>query len=104
MYSSNSANINTSGNPHAGTKPNRASSATGSSGWYVNIAKVWGAALDRQADETVKVAESLNNGNDSPGAALRVSAEAHQLAFLSTAANTASNSIGQALETLGKKQ
>lgn len=104
MYSSNSPAITASSNSSASAKPNRAGAATGSSGWYVDIAKVWGAALDRQADETVRVAKSLNNGNDSPGAALQVSAEAHQLAFLSTAANTASNSIGQALETLGKKQ
>ena len=46
----------------------------------------------------------MNAGNDGPGVALQVSAAAHQLAFLSTAASTASNSIGQALETLGRKQ
>lgn len=86
-----------------------ASSATGTKSaaagsWYANVANAWGAALDRQAIKTAALAEQMNAGNDGPGVALQVSAAAHQLAFLSTAASTASNSIGQALETLGRKQ
>lgn len=77
-------------------------SAAGS--WYANVANAWGAALDRQANKTAALADQMNSGNDGPGVALQVSAAAHQLAFLSTAASTASNSIGQALETLGRKQ
>lgn len=76
----------------------------GVSNWYAKVAQAWGAALDRQADKTVVLAQQLNAGVDSPGVALQVSAASHQLAFLSTAASTASNSIGQALETLGRKQ
>jgi hypothetical protein len=74
------------------------------SNWYAKVAQAWGAALDRQADKTVALAQHMNEGQDAPGAALQVSAAAHQLAFLSTAASTASNTIGQALETLGRKQ
>jgi hypothetical protein len=74
------------------------------SSWYGKVARAWGAALDRQADRTVALAERLNAGDNSPGVALQVSAAAHQLSFLSTAASTASNSIGQALESLGRKQ
>lgn len=76
----------------------------GSSSWYAKMATGWGAALDRQADKTVALSEEMAKGFDSPGAALQVSAAAHQLSFLSTAAATTSNSIAQALETLGKKQ
>ncbi len=72
--------------------------------WYLEVARAWGSALDRQADKTVALAQSLNDGDSAPGAALQVSAASHELAFLSTAASTASNSIGQALETLGRKQ
>jgi len=72
--------------------------------WYGKVATAWGAALDRQADRTVALAQRLNAGDDSPGIALQISAAAHQLAFLSTAASTAATSIGQALETLGRKQ
>jgi hypothetical protein len=78
--------------------------AASSSSWYGKVAQAWGAALDRQADKTVALAQQLTAGEDSPGAALQVSAAAQQLAFLSTAASTASTSIGQALETLGRKQ
>lgn len=76
----------------------------GNSSWYAQLAKAWGTALDRQADKTAALAQQLADGNDEPAAALQVSAAAHQLAFISTAAATASNSIGQALESLGRKQ
>ncbi len=79
-------------------------SANGSASWYSQLATAWGAALDRQADKTAALAQQLSEGNDEPAAALQVSAAAHQLAFISTAAATASNSIGQALEALGRKQ
>ena len=72
--------------------------------WYAQLANAWGAALDRQADKTAALAQQLADGKDEPAAALQVSAAAHQLAFISTAAATASNSIGQALESLGRKQ
>ena len=93
--------VNNDGSP----PPSAATSGhTGSSNWYQKMATAWGSALDRQADRTADLASQMAAGSDGPGAALRVSAAAHQLSFLSTAAATASNSIGQALETLGKKQ
>ncbi len=79
-------------------------SARGSASWYSQLATAWGAAIDRQADKTAALAQQLAEGKDEPAAALQVSAAAHQLAFISTAAATASNSIGQALEALGRKQ
>jgi hypothetical protein len=89
--------------PVAGNKLGaKAASSVGS--WYANVANAWGAALDRQANKAAALADQMNAGNDGPGVALQVSAASHQLAFLSTAAATASNSIGQALETLGRKQ
>jgi hypothetical protein len=74
------------------------------SSWYGKLAKAWGIALDAQADKTVAAARELGNGKDGPGQALQVSAAAQQLTFLCTAASNVSNSIGQALETLGRKQ
>lgn len=89
-----------------GVRSERVSSAAnrGNASWYSELASAWGAALDRQADKTAALAQQLADGNDEPAAALQVSAAAHQLAFISTAAATASNSIGQALESLGRKQ
>jgi hypothetical protein len=72
--------------------------------WYNRVAQAWGAALDRQAEKTVQLSQELNSGNDGPGAAMLISAAAHQLTFLSTAASSVSNSIGEALQTLGRKQ
>lgn len=72
--------------------------------WYGRLAGAWGAALDRQADKTVALAQQLGAGADGPGQALQVSAAAQQLTFLCTAASNVSSSIGQALETLGRKQ
>jgi len=72
--------------------------------WYSSLANAWGNALDRQAEKTVSLAQQLSNGNNGPGQALQVSAATQQLTFLCTAASNVSNSIGQALETLGRKQ
>jgi hypothetical protein len=102
MYS-NGIGKNGTPTPVASPAGSTAKSAAAGS-WYANVASAWGAALDRQATKTAALAEQMNAGNDGPGVALQVSAAAHQLAFLSTAASTASNSIGQALETLGRKQ
>ena len=101
MYSNG---IGTKGSAAIATPAAGAAQATAAGSWYANVANAWGAALDRQATKTAALAEQMNAGNDGPGMALQVSAAAHQLAFLSTAASTASNSIGQALETLGRKQ
>ena len=81
-------------------RPEKASASS----WYSELASAWGSALDRQADRTVSLAQQLNAGADGPGQALRVSAAAQQLTFLCTAASNVSNTIGQALETLGRKQ
>lgn len=102
MYSSSSTSSQPVSRSSDASQPRN--EPVGSSSWYVKMATGWGAALDRQADKTVALAEEMANGLDNPGAALQISAAAHQLSFLSTAAATTSNSIAQALETLGKKQ
>lgn len=102
MYSNNSV-TSQSANTSSEAQQRR-NEPVGSSSWYAKMATGWGAALDRQADKTVALSEEMANGLDNPGAALQISAAAHQLSFLSTAAATTSNSIAQALETLGKKQ
>jgi len=75
----------------------------GNSSWYVAMAKAWGNALDKQSQKLVDESLVLNNST-SVGDAIKVTAEAHKLSFLSNAASTASNSAGQALETLARKQ
>ena len=72
--------------------------------WYSQVAQAWGAALDRQALKTVQLSKEMNAPDATPGTAMLVSAAAHQLTFLSTAASNVSNSIGEALQTLGRRQ
>jgi hypothetical protein len=99
-----------SGNVNSGSvptieQPKAGKAAKGDAGsWYGQLANAWGNALDRQTEKTVSLAQQLTDNNTGPGAALQVSAAAQQLTFLSTAASNVSNSIGQALETLGRKQ
>jgi hypothetical protein len=89
-------------------EPKRAGTPTSANGdvasWYSKVASAWGAALDRQAAKTVQLSQELNSGDAGPGTAMLVSAAAHQLTFLSTAASNVSNSIGEALQTLGRRQ
>ena len=105
MYKSSVSSAGTALMP---PEPQRASASSGArsdvASWYSKVASAWGAALDRQAQRTVQLSEQLNNSNAGPGAAMVVSAAAHQLTFLSTAASNVSNSIGEALQTLGRKQ
>lgn len=101
MYESSSVSP---AQPGSASERVRSATRRGNTSWYAQLATAWGAALDRQADKTAALAQQLADGNDEPAAALQVSAAAHQLAFISTAAATASNSIGQALESLGRKQ
>ena len=94
--------------PSAASEPQRSAASSGArtdvASWYSKVASAWGAALDRQAAKTVQLSEQLNGGDAGPGAAMLVTAAAHQLTFLSTAASSVSNSIGEALQTLGRKQ
>jgi hypothetical protein len=103
MYTKGSAGIATAAAPAArGGAVSQANA--GVSSWYGKLASAWGSALDRQANRTVALAEQLSAGSDGPGQALQVSAAAQQLTFLCTAASNVSSSIGNALETLGRKQ
>ena len=85
-------------------RPSAASAKGDVTSWYSKVAQAWGAALDRQAQKTVDLSKEMNAPDATPGTAMLVSAAAHQLTFLSTAASNVSNSIGEALQTLGRRQ
>jgi hypothetical protein len=83
----------------------RASPASGgdSPSWYSAVSRAWGRALDSQADRVVKMSNALAHGDPSIGEVMQVTAEAQLMGVLSSSAATVNNSIGQALETLGRK-
>jgi len=103
MYSTNVSNGQTPATVEQ-ANPGKAAKGTTVPSWYSQLASAWGNALDKQTEKTVALARELTDGNNGPGQALQVSAAAQQLTFLCTAASNVSNSIGQALETLGRKQ
>ena len=103
MYTKGSTSVTTTVAPSARSNGAPRQDADVSS-WYSKLAHAWGSALDRQADRTVSLAQQVSAGSEGPGQALIVSAAAQQLTFLCTAASNVSSSIGNALETLGRKQ
>ena len=103
MYTKGSNSVTTTVAPSARATACSRQNADVSS-WYSKLARAWGSALDRQADRTVALAQQVTAGSEGPGQALIVSAAAQQLTFLCTAASNVSSSIGNALETLGRKQ
>lgn len=72
--------------------------------WFEAMAKAWGNALDAQASRIADMSNALNEGGDQPSTVTLITAEAMRMQFLSNSAHTSNNSVGQALETLGRKQ
>jgi hypothetical protein len=73
--------------------------------WYEAMARAWGQALDKQAQVITDMSDSVANaGNDQPSQITQLTAESERFSFLSTNASTATTSVGQALDSLGRKQ
>jgi hypothetical protein len=75
-----------------------------SKSWFEAMARAWGEALDQQANTITQLSDSLGNGQDTPSQVTLLTAESMKMQFLANSSSTANNSVGQALETLGKKQ
>jgi hypothetical protein len=72
--------------------------------WFEAMARAWGNALDQQASRVTELSQELSNGGDQPSTMTVLTAESLKMQFLANNASTANNSVGQALETLGKKE
>jgi hypothetical protein len=72
--------------------------------WFEAMARAWGESLDQQANTITDLSSSLSQGMDTPSQVTLLTAESMKMQFLSNSAATSNNSVGQALETLGKKQ
>ena len=75
-----------------------------SDSWFEAMAQAWGTVMDKQAEQIVSLSNEMTSGNDNPGAAIQLQAQAQKLAFLATAASTSVNTAGNAIEVLSKKQ
>ena len=86
------------GTPVANQSPQRSDS------WFESMAQAWATVMDKQAEQVVSLSNEMSSGRDDPGTAIQLQAQAQKMGFLSTASSTSINTVGNALETLAKKQ
>jgi hypothetical protein len=80
-------------------------SANGShGGWFEAMAQAWGNALDKQADVIQQQSAVVSGGVDTPSAITELTAQSLKMSFLSNSSHTSISTVGQALETMARKQ
>jgi hypothetical protein len=80
-------------------------SAHDTKSWYEAMAKAWGQALNQQAQVITQLSDQVSNaGQDQPSQVTQLTAESMRFSYLATNASTATTSVGEALQTLGRKQ
>lgn len=78
---------------------------TAAKSWFEAMAKAWGKILDNQASEITDLSSQIGEGGkDQPSTVTLLTAASLKMQFLSTNSATSNNAVGQALETLGRKQ
>lgn len=87
------------------TIPMAAPSGKDVKSWYEAMAQAWGQALNRQAQELVDLSSQITDGgNDQPAQITQLTAASMRFSYIATNASTATTSVGEALQTLGRKQ
>ena len=101
--SGTNATFRSPGSPGLGAAA--APSAQDTKSWYEAMAKAWGQALNQQAQVITQLSDQVSNaGQDQPSQVTQLTAESMRFSFLATNASTATTSVGEALQTLGRKQ
>lgn len=72
--------------------------------WFEAMARAWGQTLDAQAGRIQEQSDVIAGGNDTPAAITQLSTESLKMSFLSNSSHTAISSVGQALDTMARKQ
>jgi hypothetical protein len=72
--------------------------------WFEAMAQAWGQTLDNQADRIQQQSDAVGAGNDTPAAITQLTAQSLKMSFLSNSSHSAISAVGQALETLARKQ
>jgi hypothetical protein len=72
--------------------------------WFEAMAQAWGQALDNQAGIIQQKSDALTGGNDTPSAVTELTTESLRMSFLSNSSHTSISTVGQALETMARKQ
>ena len=80
-------------------------SASDRKSWYEAMAQAWGQALNNQAQVITQLSNEIGNGGtDQPAQITQLTAESMRFSFMATNASTATTSVGDGLESLGRKQ
>lgn len=75
------------------------------SSWFEALARAWGQTLDQQAARIQQLSEDMGTtGEDGPSQIVDLTAESLRMQFLANSQSTSTNSVGQALETMARKQ
>lgn len=82
----------------------KSASAGDRNSWYEAMSRAWGQTLDGQAAQITSMSNAISQGGDQPSAMVQLTAASLKMQFMSNNASTSQNSVGQALETLGKRQ
>ncbi|HEX6707423.1 MAG TPA: hypothetical protein VF169_21880 [Albitalea sp.] len=90
----------------AATPMTQQKSSTGGSSWFEAMAQAWGQALDKQAALIQEKSDAINapGGSDTPSSITELTTESLKMSFLSNSSHTSISTVGQALETMARKQ
>lgn len=96
--------IGSSAASSSGASARSGGSSGSSSSWYEAMSRAWGQTLDAQAAQITTMSDAISSGGDQPSNMVQLTAASLKMQFMSNNAATSQNSVGQALETLGKRQ
>jgi hypothetical protein len=88
----------------SGSNRRGGATAGNANSWYEAMARAWGTTLDSQAARITQLSDQVSGGQDQPSVMIQLTAESLRMQFMSNNAATSQNAVGQALETLGKRQ
>ncbi|MEO7244756.1 MAG: hypothetical protein ABIX12_06380 [Rubrivivax sp.] len=72
--------------------------------WFEAMAQAWGQALDNQAGLIQQKSDAIAGGDDTPSAVTELTTESLRMSFLANSSHTSISTVGQALETMARKQ
>jgi hypothetical protein len=75
-----------------------------SGSWFEAMAQAWGQTLDSQADRIQADSNDISGGNDSPSALTELTTQSLKMTFMSDNSHTSISSVGEALDTMARKQ
>jgi hypothetical protein len=80
----------------------QAESKKNAGSWFEAMADAWGAALDRQAFTIEDLSNKLE-GDDTPAAITRLTAESMRMGFMSNSSHTSLAAVSEGLSTVARK-